>query len=126
MKLSQAKEYLPFVQAAAEGKTIQWADDFGYWCDYSLGDNCWFADGPSKYRIKPEPKLRAWRRGEQPIGKNIRHKQDHSQVSTLLAVCEQTSTSVCISGEVFNMENKVLLDRYEMEDGKPCGIEESV
>lgn len=55
MNASNAKDYLPLVQALAEGKTIQglmWSS--GKWEDMA-GEICF--DGPaSDYRIKPEPR----------------------------------------------------------------------
>lgn len=52
MDISNAKDYLPFVQALAEGKTIQVKDKDGNWNDmkYNIG----FDSDPKCYRIKPE------------------------------------------------------------------------
>jgi hypothetical protein len=57
MTKESAKDYLPLVQALADGKTIQlnvgsaacpkWMDE---WSDFA------FIDPPSNYRIKPEPR----------------------------------------------------------------------
>lgn len=51
MNKDNAAEYLPLVQALAEGKTIQFFTD-GKWCD---SPSCQFAYGVDRYRIKPEP-----------------------------------------------------------------------
>jgi len=57
MKLSQAKDYLPFIQAAAEGKTIQGTPDNGKsWIDWEADEEIEFSDQPSSYRIKPDPR----------------------------------------------------------------------
>ena len=52
MDKNNAKDYLPFVQALAEGKTIQCKDKDGNWNDmnYNIG----FNSEPEYYRIKPE------------------------------------------------------------------------
>lgn len=52
MDKNNAKDYLPFVQALAEGKTIQVKDKDGNWNDmkYNIG----FDSDPELYRIKPE------------------------------------------------------------------------
>lgn len=56
MTKENAKDYLPLVQALAEGKTIQNVDLKGSWRD--LNDPA-FADPPDRYRVKPEP-LEVW------------------------------------------------------------------
>lgn len=52
MNKDTAKDYLPLVQAMAEGKVIQIKCDDG-WKDLV---NVSFNNIPSKYRIKPEPR----------------------------------------------------------------------
>lgn len=53
MTKETAKDYLPLVQALAQGKTIQWQSIEG-WID-APGPIAFDAD-PSCYRIKPEPR----------------------------------------------------------------------
>jgi len=57
MNASNAKDYLPLVQALAEGKTIQ-SNHNGEWFDLPSPSFC---DPISLYRIKPEPK-KGWYR----------------------------------------------------------------
>lgn len=52
MNASNAKDYLPMVQALAEGRVIEHRGSGGW---YQL-NNPSFQDPPSDYRIKPEPK----------------------------------------------------------------------
>lgn len=54
MNKQTAKDYLPLVQALADGKVIQINNGHGLWVD--LGENVHFRDFPSEYRIKPEPR----------------------------------------------------------------------
>ncbi len=59
MNKNNAKDYLPFVQAMAEGKTIQGCIDTKKysWSDYGE-DECLTFDAPVYYyRIKPEPRV---------------------------------------------------------------------
>ncbi len=59
MNKNNAKDYLPFVQAMAEGKTIQGCIDTKKysWNDYEE-DECLTFDAPvNHYRIKPEPRV---------------------------------------------------------------------
>jgi hypothetical protein len=57
MNKENAHQYLPLVQALAEGKTIQHNYNDA-WQDM-LGDSIAFGNVPEHYRIKPEP--REWR-----------------------------------------------------------------
>lgn len=52
MNASNAKDYLPLVQALAEGKEIEWMNMDDKW-QVLLEPS--FESDPSKYRIKPEP-----------------------------------------------------------------------
>ena len=52
MDKNNAKDYLPFVQALVEGKTIQFKDVDGNWID--IVSNVRFDSIPERYRIKPE------------------------------------------------------------------------
>jgi hypothetical protein len=51
MNAENAHEYLPLVQAIADGKTIQVLGKDGNWYDSPLLNT-----PPSRYRIKPEPR----------------------------------------------------------------------
>lgn len=70
MNKHNAKDYLPLVQALAEGKEIQHRSSVsGTWGDVVQTS---FSDEPSCYRIKPEPR-KAWvwwppvESGESPV-----------------------------------------------------------
>ena len=53
MNRNNAAEYLPLVQALADGKTIQFRRNQNHdWKDFSALD---FSHEPENYRIKPEP-----------------------------------------------------------------------
>lgn len=52
MNKNNAKDFLPFVQALAEGKTIQYKNLSGEWTD---AQSVSFSGTPSRYRIKPSP-----------------------------------------------------------------------
>lgn len=63
MTREEAKEYLPIMQAFAEGKTIQYLDDRGFWNDIKTCVS--FDYNISCYRIKPEPKYRPFKSHEE-------------------------------------------------------------
>jgi hypothetical protein len=59
MNKENAKEFLPYVQALADGKQIQyqqWCRDTQYWVDFENDEEIGFCDDPEDYRIKPEPR----------------------------------------------------------------------
>ena len=76
MKQHEAKQFLPIIQAWADGKTIQWRETptSGQWHDYLSVGLCNFSGSADEYRIKPEPKLRPWKPDEVPFGALIRVK----------------------------------------------------
>ncbi len=68
MNKDNAKDYLPLVQALAEGKTIQ-LKAFGQWIDLENPD---FVYSLKHYRIKPEPKKEWVRVGLWRVGLDSR------------------------------------------------------
>jgi hypothetical protein len=54
MNKENAKDYLPLVQALADGKTIQFLNVNSNWNDCVRVD---FNNEPRFYRIKPEPRI---------------------------------------------------------------------
>lgn len=72
MNASNAKDYLPLVQALADGKVIQeWCNVNQKWHDALEAD---FAIPSTMYRIKPEPK-EIWV-NEYPGGDEYMHKSE--------------------------------------------------
>lgn len=56
MNQSNAKQFLPLVQALAEGKIIQYKNSVNnQWKDMDCGVNIAFSGDPDRYRIKREP-----------------------------------------------------------------------
>lgn len=53
MNKDSAKDYLPLVQALADGRVIQWRNYAGDWLD---SESPTMSDEPGRYRIKPEPR----------------------------------------------------------------------
>lgn len=54
MNKDNAKDYLPLVQALAEGKTIQCGSKEYGWTDIEDHEDCTFPHAASAYRIKPD------------------------------------------------------------------------
>jgi hypothetical protein len=131
MNLSQAKDYLPFIQAAAEGKTIQrW--DGSTWADWLPDENIEFSDPPEKYRIKPSPKLRPWKPEEVPVGCLLKDKSlDFSLESISVLLCRRGAWCHYMdhmSAKMTADTTEALLKKFTHSiDGgktwKPCGVE---
>ena len=69
MTREEAKELLPFIQAFAEGKTIQvWANDT--WKD----ENYPFFGTLYQFRIKPEPKYRPFNSQDECFDEMMKHQ----------------------------------------------------
>jgi len=127
MKLTQAKYYLPFVQAAAEGKTIQhkhkgtsrWDDCQG------LDTNIWFeAYDEYEYRIKPTS-YRPWTSEEVPVGAITRAKNDLG--GQKLMIIGVTINGVLLAGDTgsYDFANLCILREHSLDSGKtwlPCGV----
>jgi hypothetical protein len=59
MNAQNAHEYLPLIQALANGKTIQFIDSDGdnhWWADFGEYDELIFDNAPKSYRVKHDPR----------------------------------------------------------------------
>jgi hypothetical protein len=137
MKLSQAKEYLPFVQAAAEGKRIQYKSksETSVWVDLDDSYDLDALIGMGYIRIKPtEPILRPWKPEEVPVGallKNSYFDFGGNPVSLIIGVrgvyvyfLDHEKAIVIESTSIKLMDSKYT---YSIDHGKtwlPCGIME--
>ena len=62
MTREEAKELMPFIQAFAEGKTVEFLNNDGMWEE---NKSPLFCSEPKRYRIKPEPKYRPFKSKEE-------------------------------------------------------------
>ena len=133
MNKNNAKDFLPMVQALADGKTIQFYT--GSWVDLSSEDETSFALPLERYRIKPEPKLREWKPEEVPVGAQYRRKE-----WALNNACKYDRSlimAVDFRKILYYSDSRILSDslkqafsegEYSSDGGKswhPCGILES-
>lgn len=132
MKLSQAKDYLPFVQAAAEGKVIQ-QKNIHRWCDMNAIEEVSWCDKPENYRIKPTPALRPWKPEEVPVGCLLCDESlDYSLPTHMVLIARRGEWCSFIdhdSGKIIDATPKTMLEKYKhsLDKGKtwlPCGVEE--
>ena len=128
MTREEAKELLPFIQAFAEGKTIQ------VWTNNTWKDEDYPFFGPlSQFRIKPEPEYRPFKNQEecwnemlkhQPFGwlkrktdgsyRVISEKYSLPELFTKVLTVTPTHESVPYSNTVFGL--------YTFADGTPFGV----
>ena len=123
MTKKEAKEWLPIIQAWAEGKPIQYQIGSGSWVD--ITKDLYTSNPPSNYRVKPEPNYRPFKSQEecwnemmkhQPFGW-IRNKINRAMIhiSFALGGYVMLATKNCGFSDVF--------DNFEFVDGIPFGIE---
>lgn len=65
MNREEAKKILPILTAFVEGKVIQVCNNTGTWADNERISLYNLSNWPEGYRIKPEPKYRPFRDGEE-------------------------------------------------------------
>ena len=119
----EAKEYLPIMQAFAEGKTIQYLDDCGFWNDIKTCVS--FDYNISCYRIKPEPKYRPFKTQEECWEEMHKHPDfgwvtDGYYKSTISV--KSDSIVVTISSLEYDFGKAYI--HFTFADGTPFGIKE--
>lgn len=131
MNRNQAKELLPFIQAFAEGKTIQSRcvkGDTSLWYD----DEDPSFDDDFEYRIKPETKYRPFTNVEECWEEMLKHQPFGWVKST-----DNKDSEVFIHCTVITKEDGILtgideipfpycgmFNNYTFADGTPFGIKE--
>ena len=127
MTREEAKEYLPIMQAFAEGKTIQYLDDHGFWNDIKTCVS--FDDNISCYRIKPEPKYRPFKNQEECWNEMHKHPDFgwvietttnyHKHITTVLGC-----NIIFYDSTGFKTSFDLMLRDCIFTDGTPFGIKE--
>lgn len=138
MNREQAKVLLPIIQAFAEGKKIQSrciTGETSLWWD---DNNPTFEDDNFEYRIKPEPKYRAFTNAQECLEEMQKHqpfgwlkdKNKDSELRNIQALTEEMSTiadGVYFHGIRLIDEYHIFEDaikEYTFADGTPFGIKE--
>ena len=130
----ELKELLPFMQAFAEGKIIQYKNSRGVWVE----TDCPLWSNYTEYRIKPESKYRPFKNQEECWQEMHKHP-DFGWVKKIsghrnfLYIMELYSTGIVIN-DVDNFGGfKNLIKTYDFAfakttfaDGTPFGIKEEL
>ena len=118
MTKDNAAQYLPLVQALADGKTIQF-NSASVWTDWDwkICPSIVFDAEVDLYRIKPQPKLRPWKADEMPkVGTALKGFEGE-----WLIVARRTGQVWIRSG--WALAEHLLADWTQL-DGSPCGVME--
>ena len=132
MTREEAKEYLPIMQAFAEGKTIQYLDDRGFWNDIKTCVS--FDYNISCYRIKPEIKYRPFKSQEECWNEMLKHQpfgwiksKDNAEVVQIGRLVKAGGCGCLITlsiDEGHNIAPSYYYNNYTFTDGTPFGVEE--
>ncbi len=125
---SNAREVAARLIDFAEGKLQYMSSLDEVWEDISKVDLGRLTESVGSYRRKPEPKLRAWRWDEVPVGAVFRRKGEE----TYEALCTLSTSSGTIYIGISDFTAPVLLLDFEWHwpgpvafVWMPCGVEES-
>ena len=120
MTREEIKELLPIIQAFAEGKQIE-VKRKNEW--FGIGDDIYFSESPSDYRIKPEPKYRPFKTQEECWNEMRKHSDfgwvtDGYYKSTISV--KSDSIVVTISSLEYDFGKAYI--HFTFADGTPFGI----
>ena len=122
MTREEAKELLPFIQAFAEGKTIQYKNEHGSWIEI----DCPIWSKYCQYRIKPQPKYRPFKNQEECWNEMHNHPDfgwltridtgAYTQIPIVFPYC------ILFDSAMYNYEKA--FENFTFIDGTPFGIKE--
>ena len=132
MTREEAKEWLPIIQAWAEGKTIQYQINPGSrWSD--IINDLYTSNPPSNYRIKPQPKYRPFKTQEECWQEMQKHHPFGWVKGNISGEYEQVARVFDYDAKLFfNISynsisdycSAIMFDSYTFTDGTPFGIQE--
>ena len=127
MTRKEAKEWLPIIQAWAEGRTIQYQiSPESWWTD--INKDLYTSNPPSNYRIKPESKYRPFQSQEECWNEMLKHQSlgwvryDDSITAIQNIAPEGITVNDGIKTSNFYFEECLM--NVKFADGTPFGIKE--
>lgn len=131
MDRKEAKELLPIIKAFAEGKQIE-VKRKNEW--FGIGDEIYFSESPSDYRIKPEPKYRAFKTQEECWNEMLKHQPfGYLRYMEVNKIVQITGMETASNGELridLSINRHMyyttigLFEVYTFTDGAPFGVKE--
>ena len=124
MTREEAKELLPIIQAFAEGKNIEYKNEFGSW----TATDCPLWTNHSKYRIKPEPKYRPFKTQEECWNEMLKHqpfgwiRNNDTQRLCNIGSIGRNNCGVVIDKSILYFD--LAFNTCNFVDGTPFGIKE--
>ena len=133
MTREEAKEWLPIIQAWAEGKTIQYQINPELWWT-DINKDIYTGNPPSNYRIKPEPMYRPFKSKEECWNEMMKHQPfgwikgsvtgEYKQVVRVLGYGEVNLIFNIAYNSSRDYTSRMMFDGYTFIDGTPFGIKE--
>lgn len=123
MTREEAKEWLPIIQAYAEGKTIERKNLSGSWTEAT----CPSWANNIEYRIKPEPKYRPFNSQEECWQEMQKHQPFgwvRGKYSEVLYHIDSIASDRVVFAFGNHMSFDFIIKNYEFADGTPFGIKE--
>ena len=120
MTRDDVKKLLPIIQAFAEGKNIQYKEDIDHWVNIKNPSFKSFVE----YRIKPEPKYRAFKNQEECWNEMMKHQpfgwirnKDNQEAYNVAHVWDN---HIKLTTGYYDYNH--MIKRYEFIDGSPFGV----
>lgn len=128
MNRQQAKDFLPIIQAFAEGKTVEYLSND----NWVKQETFCFIDNVRNYRIKPEPKYLPFKNAEECWQEMLKHepfgwlKNKENKTYVVITEVENDDGDVGMMkiSDNPNWSLSGLFDCYTFADGTPFGIKE--
>ena len=124
MTREEAKEFLPIIQAFADGKTIEFRTIEGTWEELPEP----LFQNPYKYRIKPEPKYRPFKTKEQYWNEMLKHQPfgwiRNNDTQRLYNIRSIDCNNYGVVIDNFILYFDYAFNVYNFVDGSPFGIKE--
>lgn len=131
MDRKEAKELLPIIKAFAEGKQIE-VKRKNEW--FGIGDEIYFSESTSDYRIKTEPKYRPFKTQEECWNEMLKHQPfGYLRYMEVNKIVQITGMETASNGELridLSINRHMyyttigLFEVYTFTDGTPFGVKE--
>lgn len=126
MTREEANKFLPIIQAYAQGKTVQYSEDYDPWED--LVSPC-FNGSPDHYRIKSETKYRPFESAEECWNEMQKHQpfgwvkqKDLVRYLHIDVVFQDGNGELIINIMDESYQNTFVFEKGTFADGTPFGV----